>query len=177
MVFRGPGINKYIKLSKLRLFGWRLIQCLLNSTLRSQNLIAGLTLDFSCTTWKRISTWTPYLQWKSRSQKALLLPLQGIWVPKLVFVNTEKKLNTKNDDKAFAVARWNVFIQESGRFLSPGDILRTQKADTLCWITSTFLRWQTNIFGWSLSLQGSSNPITLSRVYDVPWLCEYDMRW
>ena len=30
---------------------------------------------------------------------------QGIWVPKLVFVNTEKKLNTKNDAKAFAVAR------------------------------------------------------------------------
>ena len=25
--------------------------------------------------------------------------------------------------------------------------------------------------------QGKSNPITLSRVYDVPWLCEYDMRW
>ena len=37
--------------------------------------------------------------------KALLISLQGIWVPKLVFVNTEKKLNTKNDDKAFAVAR------------------------------------------------------------------------
>ena len=33
---------------------------------------------------------------------------QGIWVPKLVFVNTEKKLNTKNDAKAFAVARWEV---------------------------------------------------------------------
>ena len=29
-------------------------------------------------------------------------------MPKLVFVNTEKKLNTKNDDKAFAVARWDV---------------------------------------------------------------------
>ena len=34
-----------------------------------------------------------------------LLSSQGIWVPKLVFVNTEKKLNTKNDEKAFAVAR------------------------------------------------------------------------
>ena len=60
-------------------------------------------------------------------------------MPKLVFVNTEKKLNTKNDDKAFAVASWD-FIQESGRFLSPGEILRTQKAAILCWITSTFLR-------------------------------------
>ena len=72
-------------------------------------------------------------------KKVLLLSSQGIWVPKLVFVNTEKKLNTKNDDKAFAVARWD-FIQESGRFLSPGEILRTQKAAILCWITSTFLR-------------------------------------
>ena len=61
-------------------------------------------------------------------------------MPKLVFVNTEKKLNTKNDDKAFAVARWEIFIQESGKFLSPGEILGTQKAAILCWITSTFLR-------------------------------------
>ena len=38
-------------------------------------------------------------------EKVLLISSQGIWVPKLVFVNTEKKLNTKNDDKAFAVAR------------------------------------------------------------------------
>ena len=33
-----------------------------------QNLIAGLTLGFSSTTWKRISTWTLYLQRKSRLQ-------------------------------------------------------------------------------------------------------------
>ena len=31
--------------------------------------------------------------------------MQGIWVPKLVFSNTEQKINTKNDEKAFAVAR------------------------------------------------------------------------
>ena len=36
-----------------------------------------------------------------------LLSWQAIWVPKLVFVNTEKKLNTKNDDKAFSVARYD----------------------------------------------------------------------
>ena len=34
-----------------------------------------------------------------------LLSWQAIWVPKLVFVNTEK--NTKNDDKAFSVARYD----------------------------------------------------------------------
>ena len=30
---------------------------------------------------------------------------QGIWVPKLVFSNTEQKINTQNDEEAFAVAR------------------------------------------------------------------------
>ena len=28
-----------------------------------------------------------------------------VWVPELVFSNTEKKLNTQNDDKSFAVVR------------------------------------------------------------------------
>ena len=32
--------------------------------------------------------------------------MQGIWVLKLVFANTEQKINTKNDEKAFAVARY-----------------------------------------------------------------------
>ena len=32
---------------------------------------------------------------------------EGIWVPSLVFSNTEAKVNTVNDPKAFAVARWN----------------------------------------------------------------------
>ena len=31
--------------------------------------------------------------------------MQSIWVPKLVFSNTEQKIITKNDEKAFAVAR------------------------------------------------------------------------
>ena len=31
---------------------------------------------------------------------------EGIWVPSLVFSNTEEKVNTVNDPKAFAVARF-----------------------------------------------------------------------
>ena len=27
------------------------------------------------------------------------------------------------------------------------------------------------------SLQGGENPFVLSRVYDVDWMCQYDMRW
>ena len=34
--------------------------------------------------------------------------IQGIWVPKLVFSNTEGKDNTLNDDKAFTVARYRI---------------------------------------------------------------------
>ena len=30
---------------------------------------------------------------------------KGVWVPELVFSNTEAKLNTQNDDKLFAVVR------------------------------------------------------------------------
>ena len=46
-------------------------------------------------------------------KKKVQFSSQGIWVPKLVFVNTEKKLNTKNDDKAFAVARWGTCFSSS----------------------------------------------------------------
>ena len=36
--------------------------------------------------------------------------MQSIWVPKLVFSNTEQKIITKNDEKAFAVARYGLFL-------------------------------------------------------------------
>ena len=26
-------------------------------------------------------------------------------------------------------------------------------------------------------MQGGKNPFVLSRVYDVDWICEYDMAW
>ena len=29
----------------------------------------------------------------------------------------------------------------------------------------------------SISAQGEENPFVLSRVYDVDWICEYDMAW
>ena len=39
---------------------------------------------------------------------------EGIWVPSLVFSNTEAKVNTVNDPKAFAVARWDHFLLRIG---------------------------------------------------------------
>ena len=47
---------------------------------------------------------------KKSPNKAFIWIIQGVWVPKLVFSNTEQKLNTKNDEKAFAVARFVILI-------------------------------------------------------------------
>ena len=38
---------------------------------------------------------------------------QGIWVPQLVFSNTDEKINTKNDEKTFAVARYRELFFEA----------------------------------------------------------------
>ena len=116
---------------------------------------------------------------------------QGIWVPKLVFSNTEEKDNTLNDDKAFTVARYNfVGITENSFFDHPRrDSLYEVSEDTA----------KDNIYIFEVSphkaklkrnsqtkchceqnkqvSQGRTNPFVLSRVYDVEWVCEYDMRW
>ena len=42
---------------------------------------------------------------------------EGIWVPSLVFSNTEAKVNTVNDPKAFAVARSDHFLLLIGVFI------------------------------------------------------------
>ena len=39
---------------------------------------------------------------------------EGIWVPSLVFSNTEEQANTVNDPKAFAVARFDDLISWPG---------------------------------------------------------------
>ena len=67
-----------------------------------------------------------------------------IWVPKLVFTNTEKK-----DDQSFAVAR------RDNAFEYSDDSVRY------------------NIF----MFDGANNPFVTSRVYDVDWICGYDIRW
>jgi hypothetical protein len=74
---------------------------------------------------------------------------QGIWVPKLVLSNTEEKVSTKNDEKAFTLAR-----RESAYDFSDGSMLDN-----------------------AFVFEGEKNPFVLSRVYNVDWLCEYDMRW
>ena len=72
-----------------------------------------------------------------------------IWVPQLVFTNTEKKDITKNDDKSFAVTRRDTDFEYSDDYVKD------------------------NIF----IFDGADNPFVMSRVYDVDWICHYDMRW
>ena len=72
-----------------------------------------------------------------------------IWVPKLVFTNTKKKDITQNDEKSFAVARRDSNFEYS----------------------SETVKYNIFIF------DGKNNPFVMSRVYDVDWICDYDMRW
>ena len=72
-----------------------------------------------------------------------------IWVPKLVFTNTKKKDITQNDEKSFAVARRDSDFEYS----------------------SETVKYNIFIF------DGKNNPFVMSRVYDVDWICDYDMRW
>ena len=72
-----------------------------------------------------------------------------IWVPKLVFTNTEKKDITQNDYKAFAVAR----------------------RDSAFKYSDDSVKYNNFVF------DGAKNPFVMSRVYDVDWICDYDMRW
>lgn len=70
-----------------------------------------------------------------------------IWIPEVVFSNTQSKMESLNDEKAF------VTIERRGEFrLSPRDQLYN-----------------------SLIFQGSENPISISRVYDSPFLCIFDV--
>ena len=89
----------------------------------------------------------------------------SIWVPVLVFriviilklfwnlnypicSNTEEKDTTLNDEKSFAVAQRLADFEYSDESVKD------------------------NIYVF----EGSENPFVMSRVYEVNWICEYDMR-
>ena len=70
-----------------------------------------------------------------------------IWIPEVVFFNTQHKQESLNDGKAFAT------ILRKGKYeQSPRSELEN-----------------------SLIFEGAENPITISRVYDSEFLCEFDM--
>ncbi len=89
------------------------------------------------------------LNLKTEKNLNTLIPAfrQKIWIPHVVFYNTQKKVDSLNDDKAFAtISRLGSFKQ------SP----RTQLDN-------------------AYFFEGSENPLTISRVYDAEFLCEFDM--
>ncbi len=70
-----------------------------------------------------------------------------IWIPEVVFYNTQDKHESQNDGKAFAtIAREGKYRQ------SPRSELEN-----------------------AFTFKGSENPITISRVYDSEFLCDFDM--
>ncbi len=72
---------------------------------------------------------------------------QEIWIPQVIFYNTEIKTETRNDEKAFA------FVTKEG----------------------SYTRRNTSYLHNAYLYEGSENPITLSRVYSDRFICEYDM--
>ncbi len=78
------------------------------------------------------------------------LPLksrQEIWIPQVVFYNTEIKMETLNDEKAYAtVSRVASYQRKNETYLHN-----------------------------SYLYKGSQNPISLTRVYSAKFLCDYDM--
>ncbi len=78
------------------------------------------------------------------------LPLQSrkdIWLPDVVFYNTEIKSETLNDEKAFAV------VEREGSYTK-----RNQS-----YLQNAYI------------FKGAENPIRLSRVYSDQFICDYDM--
>ncbi len=71
----------------------------------------------------------------------------GMWMPYVVFFNTQKKLETISDSAAYA------FVKRKGKYL------RNDQTEVI----NTYL------------FKGSENPIVLTRVYSMEFLCNFDM--
>ncbi len=72
---------------------------------------------------------------------------QEVWIPQVVFYNTEVKQETLNDEKAFAT------VKRSGAYQRRG----------LTSLHNAYL------------YRGDENPVTLSRVYSGKFICEFNM--
>ena len=73
---------------------------------------------------------------------------QDIWIPQLIFYNTEVKAETLNDDKAFATVHWD---------------------NSSFWLRNNSFLHNAYLY------KGSENPIILNRVYSDRFICEYDV--
>ena len=80
-----------------------------------------------------------------------------------MYSNTEEKKTTLNDEKTFVVAERSSEFEYSDSTIKDNIYVfegKFQKNTEIC----------------QHYLLGSNNPLVMSRVYDVEWICEYDMR-
>ena len=80
-----------------------------------------------------------------------------------MYSNTEEKKTTLNDEKTFVVAERSSEFEYSDSTIKDNIYVfegKFQKNTEIC----------------QDCLLGSNNPLVMSRVYDVEWICEYDMR-
>ena len=71
-----------------------------------------------------------------------------IWIPQIAFHNTQSKLKSLNDKESF------ITIAKKGQFV------RNRKVE----LQNAYI------------YKGSENPMTIARVYDIDFICEFDMR-
>ena len=75
--------------------------------------------------------------------------LKKIWLPVIVFDNTERSQRTINDDESFAtISRMSKGVGSDSSISEDIDIYK-----------------------------GSENTISMSRIYNIDFFCDYDMRW
>jgi len=75
--------------------------------------------------------------------------LDKIWIPQIIFANTESNIVTTLDEKSI------------GKVIRNGTFKRS------------LLEEDENIY----KFRGDQNPIVVSRVYETDWICKYDLRW
>ncbi len=89
-----------------------------------------------------------YLNEKSSLQNVLNREARDtIWIPTVAFNNTRSKSSTEDDDKALATVALM------------GEFRRSPNSEAVS----------------SRRFSGSDNPLTISRVYDLEFLCRFDM--
>ena len=90
---------------------------------------------------------------------------KSIWVPKLTFNNTKNNMETMNDAKAIAsVTKFGNYTKSPLTFEDNVYIFKVLRI--ILWILKVVF-----------CCQGTENPISITRNYDIQWVCNYDVRW
>ena len=74
---------------------------------------------------------------------------QNIWTPSMIFDNTDEKVRTKTDVESL------ISVKREGNF----------SRNTIDNVDNVYI------------YDGAENPLQMSRVYHIGWICEYQMNW